>query len=299
MGVSGFAHCLISPRPHATAISSEWRMTMTPNSEDQRFRAGAEKYASYLATREGRLRMDLTFLNLQEFLPAENRGSLRALDVGCGTGAMAVRLAQLGLHVTVVDSSFEMLEIAEGAVRKAGLEEKVVFENSTAEELGNSFVAGSFGVILCHNLLEYVDDPTSVLAGIASLMRDSSAIVSVLVRNQAGEVFKAALGAGDLAAAENNLGAAWGQESLYGGRVRLFTPDGLKTMLQQASLTVIAMRGVRVIADYLGPATSCASQYQQVLELESKLGARPEFAAVARYTHCLARRTSQPIDGGR
>jgi S-adenosylmethionine-dependent methyltransferase len=274
-------------------------MTITSNSDDERFRADAEKYASYLETREGRLRMDLTFLNLQEFLPVENRESLRALDVGCGTGAMAVRLAQLGPHVTVVDSSFAMLEIAKGTVRKAGLEGKVGFENSTTEELANSFVAGSFDVILCHNLLEYVDDPTSVLAGIASLMRDSSAVFSLLVRNQAGEVFKAALGAGDLTAAENNLGAGWGQESLYGGRVRLFTPEGLETMLERASLTVIAMRGVRVIADYLGPATSCASQYQQVLELESKLGARPEFAAVARYTHCLARRTSQPIEGGR
>jgi len=269
-------------------------MTITTNTEDERFRAGAEKYASYLETREGRLRMDLTFLNLQEFLPVKNRECLRALDVGCGTGAMAVRLARLGPQVTLLDSSPEMLQIAEGAVGEAGLREKVAWQNSAAEELANSFAAGSFDVILCHNLLEYVDDPPSVLAGIARLMRDSCSILSVLVRNQAGEVFKAALGAGDLTAAENNLGAGWGQESLYRGRVRLFTPGGLETMLKRASLTVVAMRGVRVIADYLPPATSCTSQYQRVLQLESKLGARPEFAAVARYTHCLARR--EPAD---
>ena len=52
-----------------------------------------------------------------------------------------------------------------------------------------------------------------------------SAILSVLVRNRAGEVLKAALLAGDLTAAENHLTAEWGRESLYGGKVRLFTPD--------------------------------------------------------------------------
>lgn len=274
-------------------------MTVTTNSEDERFRAGAEKYASYLETREGRLRLDLTFLNLQEFLPVDNRECLRALDLGCGTGAMAVRLARLGTHVTVVDSSPEMLEITEGAVREAGLGEKVTFKNGTAEELANSFAAGSFDVILCHNILEYVADPASVLAGLARVMRHPSAILSLLVRNQAGEVFKAGLRTGDLTAAENNLDANWGQESLYGGRVRLFTPEVVQGMLNRASLTVLAMCGVRVMADYLRPATSGPNQYQQVLELERKLGARPEFAAVARYTHWLARGTTQARNGGR
>src|SRR5205814_5922521 len=68
-------------------------------------------------------------------------------------------------------------------------------------------------VILCYNVLEYVDDPNTVLRGAARLLRTSSAIISVLVRNQAGEVLKAALQSGDLAAAEHNLTADWGEES--------------------------------------------------------------------------------------
>ena len=62
-----------------------------------------------------------------------------------------------------------------------------------------------------------------VLRGAARVLRDTSAILSIVVRNQAGEVFKAAIQAGDLAAAEANLTAEWGFESLYGGKVRLFT----------------------------------------------------------------------------
>jgi len=73
--------------------------------------------------------------------------------------------------------------------------------------VANLFQAGSFDVVLCDNILEYVDDPVAVSRGAVRAMRDSSAILSVIVRNQAGEVLKAAIQAGDLAAAEQKLGA--------------------------------------------------------------------------------------------
>jgi hypothetical protein len=117
-------------------------------------------------------------------------------------------------------------------------------------------------------------------------------MISVLVRNQAGEVLKAAIQDGDLAAAECNLTAEWGHESLYGGRVRLFTAESLQAMLLDSSIAVKAERGVRVMSDYLPPSVSRSDEYQRILELERKLGGRPEFAAVARYTQCLAHRAS-------
>jgi S-adenosylmethionine-dependent methyltransferase len=157
------------------------------------------------------------------------------------------------------------------------------------------FHARSFDVILCHNILEYCDDPAAVLRGAARALRDSSAILSVLVRNQAGEVLKAAILAGDLAAAENGLTAEWGQESLYGGKVRLFTPDGLRAMLTEASLTTIAERGVRVLADYLPSKVSRSADYERIFHLERKLGTRPEYVAVSRYTQCLARCVSSAV----
>jgi hypothetical protein len=110
------------------------------------------------------------------------------------------------------------------------------------------------------------------------------------VRNRAGEVFKTALLAGDLAATEHSLTAEWGQDSLYKGKVRIFTPQGLKEMLKTASLAVTAERGVRVIADYLPPQISRVHEYDRICQLERKLGSWPDFASVARYTHCIAHR---------
>jgi S-adenosylmethionine-dependent methyltransferase len=257
--------------------------------ESERFQSGAYKYAAYLETPEGRLRSDLAFANLQDFLPSQAKAPLSALDLGCGTGAAAVRLAQLGFHVTLLDSSSAILEIAKRAAEDAGVTNKVEVQEGDVAQVADLFPSRSFDVILCHNILEYCEDPTAVLRGAVGALRDSSAILSVVVRNQAGEVFKAAIQAGDLAAAETCLTAEWGRESLYGGRVRLFTLAALRTILSEVALAVIAERGVRVLADYLPPQVSRSADYEQIFELERKLGSRPEYAAVARYTHCLTR----------
>jgi S-adenosylmethionine-dependent methyltransferase len=274
-------------------------MPMTAKPDSDRFQSGADKYAAYLETPEGRLRCGLAFANLQDFLVLpQSRRSLRGLDLGCGTGATAVRLARLGIHMTLLDSSSAMLDIAKRAAREAGVNGRIALNHGDAAQVANLFPAVSFDVVLCHNILEYVDDPVAVLRGAARAMRDSSAILSAIVRNQAGEVLKAAIQAGDLAAAEQNLTAQWGHESLYAGKVRLFTAESLQAMLIEASLAVTAKRGLRVVSDYLPPRVSLRAEYDRIFELELKLGRRPEFAAVARYTQCLARCAGPVTEGG-
>jgi 2-polyprenyl-3-methyl-5-hydroxy-6-metoxy-1,4-benzoquinol methylase len=267
--------------------------------DDQRFQRDADKYAAYLETAEGRLRIDLGFANLQDCLSLrQTTRSLRALDIGGGTGALSERLARVGFDVVLLDSSVSMLEIAKRSAEKAGVAAKIELKHGEAEQLAKLFPAKSFDVVLCHNILEFVENPIDVLRDAAGLLRDSSAILSILVRNQAGEVLKAAIQNGDLAAAEHNLNAECGNESLYGGKVRLFARHTLQNMLASLSLTIVADRGVRVISDYLAPQVPREAEYDRILELERKLGCRPEFAAVARYTHLIAR-SGQAVATGR
>jgi S-adenosylmethionine-dependent methyltransferase len=263
---------------------------------DERFQAEADKYAAYLETPEGRLRLDLAFANLREFLPLPGAtASLRALDLGCGTGANGLRLARLGYQVTLMDFSRPMLEIAQRAAQEAGVMEKIETKQGHADRLADFFYEPAFDLILCHNILEFVEDPSAVVRGAARALRNSSGILSVLVRNRAGEVLKAAILSGDLDAAANNLSAQWGNEALYGGKVRLFTPETTRTMLKTASLEVLSERGVRAVADYLSPRVSLSEEYQRVFELERKLGSQPDFSAIARYTHHLAHRADPAI----
>ena len=262
---------------------------------ENRFESDTSRYAAYLETPEGRLRAELTFANVGDFLPATGFESLFALDLGCGTGATAIQLARLGIRVTLFDSSQAMLDLAERTIIEAGVTDKVTIKHGDAAQLTDTLQKRSFDIILCHNVLEYVNEPAAVLRGAVHVMR-SSAILSVLVRNQGGEVLKSALQSGDLAAAEDNLTAEWGQESLYGGKVRLFTAEALESMLKDASLTLIARRGVRIISDYLPPQISRSAEYERIFALERMLSKRGEFFGIARYMHYLARHGAPPSE---
>src|ERR1700683_1853668 len=98
---------------------SSRRRKMITRRDDERFQDGALDYAAYLDTFEGQLRADLAFATLQDFLsPLQANKPRHALDVGCGTGATAVRLAGLGFHVTQLDSSQAMLDLARRAAEE-------------------------------------------------------------------------------------------------------------------------------------------------------------------------------------
>jgi S-adenosylmethionine-dependent methyltransferase len=250
----------------------------------------ADKYSEYLRTCFGRLRSDLAWENLQGFLPDPAR-QRRVLDLGGGTGAMSVRLARKEFLVVLLDSSEEMLGIARKEGEASGVAERISFCHADAGQLQELFEAESFDIVVCHNLLEYVADPSAIVRGISYVMR-KNAVVSVLLRNRAGEVLKAAIKSSDWELAKNNLSAEKVVDSLYGKPVRLFdSGDGLQ-MLSQARLGLVAEYGVRVFSDYLGSADPNDETYRQLLELELILGARPQFAAIARYLQMIARLSS-------
>src|SRR5215467_13532060 len=111
---------------------------MTSNFDGQRFQQEADKYAAYLETPEGRLRVDLALANLEEALP-KTAQSLHALDLGGGTGALAVRLARLGVHVTLLEPSPPMLDLAKRAALAAGVADRIAFKDGDASQLAAGF----------------------------------------------------------------------------------------------------------------------------------------------------------------
>jgi SAM-dependent methyltransferase len=294
---------------------------------DPRFESGAPAYAAYLQTVEGRLRLDIAWENFlsaieeprparpaddapaathdrdakrtttqEEHDPAAETGrDDRAQDAGCaldlggGTGALGLRFAALGWRVSIVDPSATMLALAAGAARADALAARVTFHQSVAENAHELFAPQTFDAAVCHNVLEYVSDPRACLRGLAALVKPG-ALVSLVARNRAGEAMRAALKAHDLDEAERALTAVHVNESLYGGPARLYDAHALSELATGAGLKVVAARGIRVVTDYLPASLSeTPDAYARLLSFERTLGARPEFAAVARYTQIIAR----------
>jgi len=270
---------------------------------DERFESGAPAYAAYLQTVEGRLRLDIAWGNFLSLINETHaaqaqvnasitRGEKRArqaLDLGGGTGALGLRFAALGWRVAVVDPSATMLALAADAVRIEGAAERVTFHQSLAERAQEQLTPQTFDAAACHNVLEYVSDPRACVHVLAALVRPGG-LVSLVARNRAGEAMRAVLKSHDFVEAERALSADVVNESLYGGPARLFDAPTLRELATEAGLIVIAEHGVRVIADYLPAALSQTEEaYARLLAFERTLGARPEFAAVARYTQIIAR----------
>src|SRR5215218_216226 len=91
--------------------------------------------------------------------PALDRSPAEVLDIGGGTGGFAVRVAGLGHRVTVVDPSPDALAALARRAREDGVE--VVGQQGDLGSLLELVGPEGADVVLCHGVLEVVDDPAA------------------------------------------------------------------------------------------------------------------------------------------
>ena len=87
------------------------------------------------------------------------RGSLDALDIGCGTGFLGLELAERGHRVAGVDFAPAMLAEARRKVAERGFD--IRFEQADAEQL--PFPAASFDLAVCRHLLWTLPHPQAAI----------------------------------------------------------------------------------------------------------------------------------------
>ncbi|MGH3366049.1 MAG: methyltransferase domain-containing protein, partial [Nocardioidaceae bacterium] len=85
---------------------------------------------------------------------------LHVLDLGGGTGGFAVRLAEVGHRVTVVDPSPDALASLARRADEAGVSDQIRGIQGDSSDLLEVVDRGSADAVLCHGVLEVVDDPT-------------------------------------------------------------------------------------------------------------------------------------------
>src|ERR1700722_5018087 len=196
----------------------------------------------------------------------------------------------MGYEVVLLDSSEEMLRIAREQAGAGNVSSRISFHHGDVARLPELFDAGSFDVVVCHNLLEFSENPSALVRDIAGVLRKDG-VLSVLVRNRAGEVLKDAIKSRDWNLAVANLTAETVVDSLYGEPMRVFALAEIRELLTSAGLKIVAEHGVRVFCDYVGLENLAEAAFSQIFELESALGVRPEFAAIARYIQLITHRS--------
>lgn len=213
---------------------------------------------------------------------------LVVVDVGGGTGGFAVPLAQAGHRVTVVDPSPDALAALTRRAAEAGVPDRVVAVQGDGDRLADLVPAGAADLVLCHSLLEVVDEPGEVLRALAGALRPGGA-ASVLVASQAHAVLARAMG-GHLDAATAVLDDPAARSGPADTLRRRFDAATVAALLTSAGLVLEEIHGVRVLAD-LVPAAVADADPGTLLALEARLSTRPPYRDIAAQLHLFARRS--------
>jgi len=214
------------------------------------------------------------------------------LDIGGGTGGFAVRVAAAGHRVTVVDPSPDALAALDRRAREHDV--AVTGRQGDLSTLLDVVSADSADVVLCHGVLEVVDDPAAALATLARVVRPGGVLSLLVAQRHAAVVARAMAGhfqqALDLLGAGAPTGASAGPVGRAGRR---YTDDELTGLVAGAGFAVDAVHAVRVFTDLvpgslldLEPGASAA-----LVELEQAVATRPEYLPLATQLHLLAHRT--------
>ena len=212
------------------------------------------------------------------------RTALDIVDVGGGTGGLAVPFASLGHHVTVVDPSPDALAAAQRRAAEAGA--RLAAVQGEAASLDSVAGASAADLVICHNVLEYVDSPADAMTAIARVLRPR-ATVSVLASNAVAAVLHRAL-AGRFAEA-HQLIAEQGDPA---GVPRRFTLPGLTELIEGAGLRAGQAHGLRIFSGLVPAALvdGDPGRTEALRALEAAAAGTPPLRDIAAQLHVLGHR---------
>ncbi|GAA0657140.1 methyltransferase domain-containing protein [Kitasatospora atroaurantiaca] len=232
------------------------------------------------------VRQELVTRQLTEQL--DGLTGLRVLDVGCGQGTQALRLARAGHVVTGLDPDPVTLGAAQAALAAEPPEvrQRVRLLGGDGHQCGRWFGPRSFDVVLCHGVLMYLPDPDPMLASLARMLAPGG-LLSLLVRNAdalamrpglTGD-WRTALHAFDSSRYTNRLGLPARADRL----------TDLATTLSEVSVPLRDWYGVRVFTDNApeDAAPVDGRQLAQLLDAEERAGREDPYRQVAALLHVV------------
>ncbi|MEU6401780.1 methyltransferase [Streptomyces sp. NPDC046985] len=233
---------------------------------------------------------------LDQRVEATGRESLDVLDTGGGSGNFAVPVARLGHRVTVVDPSPDALFALERRAAEAGAADQVRGVQGDVHGLFDVVERDAYDAVLCHGVLEYVDDPAEGVRNAVAALRPGG-VLSLLAAGLGGAVLARAL-AGHFTEARRALGDPDGRWGEGDPMPRRFTVEQLAALVEDAGLRVGAVHGVRVFAD-LVPGVLVDTEpaaLDALRKLEATAAELPAFHSVATQLHVLGE--TRPADAG-
>lgn len=235
----------------------------------------AEWFDAHYETTRGRVRLALLLERLEDTFPP---APALVLDVGGGSGVVAVPLAHRGYDVTMLEPSDGMLEVARRRIAQAGYEVELV--RGGIEDV-RALTPGPFAAICCHAVLLYLDDPAEHLGSLRAVAAPG-AVLSLLEKNRLGLAMRPGL-RGDFTeatrvlddlVATGNLGISNSSRSV----------QEWSDLLAASGWHLDSWVGIRLFSD-LADDDLPPDRFEELLRLEREAGTREPYRSVARLIH--------------
>lgn len=231
-------------------------------------------------TTKGRLRHQLLLDALSSFLSSS---PLKVIDIGGGSGVMSAAFASAGHDVVLTDAAADILQQAEQNFANAGLNSQSIEIRQLPLMHINDINA--FDLIVCHAVLEWLQDPLAALAYFYQQMREGSHLSLSFFNRDAAIMANAVYGNFDYIKKGMKVR----------NQVRLnpqqpLSPVQVLDKLEQLGFTVVDQRGIRCFHDYLREPSKQSENYTELLELERSYNQQAPFCWLGRYFHVLLKR---------
>ncbi len=247
-------------------------------------------FKDYQVSAPGRLLHNISGANMRRHL--EQR-PLRVLDAGGGNGVDAVALARDGHALTLLDPSAELLNAAHIGARAAGVDDSMEFVEAGLSDIPSLFPETRFDLILCHNVLQYMDDLRSSLVALSQALVPNG-LISVICVNRYSEAYREALQQLRPGAALEKLGTTTIFSGVFKTEVRAYSAEEVMEALQELGYVLVARYGVRCVYDYIpnDEVKNDPSFLAELERLEHEIGAQYPYYHLARFFQIVARKVA-------
>lgn len=203
-----------------------------------------------------------------------------------------------GHEVVILDCAEQLLEAADALAAAACASGSVRTVRADLDDLeqvriDGAGLAGGFGVVLCHNVVQYRADPAATVARLVELLRPAG-MVSVMAPNPAMDVLLAAVRRTDPQEALAVLDAETVHGRTFDPPMRRVEASTVEAALLWAGCAVEHRFGIRCVMDLLSDddLKRDPAFYARLAELERAVCEREPYWRTARFWQLTARRAS-------
>ena len=227
------------------------------------------------------LEQDLTFA--RSFFKEEQQ--LNILDLGSGIGFFSSKFASLKHKADLCDISPEMIEKAKLYAKEQNTFENQRFFCANCFELPQDILSSSYDLILCHAVMEWVEDQERLLKLLYSLLKPQG-LLSLLVYNKDALLYQSLI-VGNFSYIECDFKSKHKQKLTPKYPL---SPSVIEANLKALNLTIKRKTGIRVFHDYMRDKWMQKECFEEVLKYENLFCRDPRFVNLGRYIHYLCQK---------